>query len=342
MPYPDDISSGEITPRSSSRGISLRDRLLARTGRQAELTDTEPRTRQATTTTVQGDDTVAGVLERTRTTITGSLEVAAESVASQPEAVDIETFPRSSFPSHFDLRDQQSMDTFRNRLFNTGTAAGIPVQTVPASREKPASAATRRSSTPKDPSSLMGSAFRSTNFRSELERERFAESHNLGPERTSEMPHDVPETEQHWTQIEEHGLSFSSVADPGVSLYQTPAYAAAEVAAPDSSYQFDIRDALSDDDSYPDMTIQLAPGLSRACATCRDFRPDEHGNRGRCMNTWAFTYQQTVDGSDLACQSTIGCWWLPFDAVWKPGPRDDMPTPRVARLITGDERRRSG
>jgi hypothetical protein len=85
-----------------------------------------------------------------------------------------------------------------------------------------------------------------------------------------------------------------------------------------------------------DMTIAISPEIPRKCATCRDFRPSENGQRGWCTNDWAFRHKQLVNAEDLPCDSTIGCWWLPADEEWD---RDEFlarlnkRTPRTDQLI---------
>ncbi|MGB3307249.1 MAG: hypothetical protein WBA63_13750 [Thermomicrobiales bacterium] len=112
---------------------------------------------------------------------------------------------------------------------------------------------------------------------------------------------------------------------------------------PDADPDFDIREVLAHHGDLLDMTIDLAPELPRACRTCRDYRPAENGDRGWCANTYAFTHRQMVNADDLACQSTIGCWWLPYDEIWLPEEPVSTPTPRVAKMVTdGTGRKRSG
>lgn len=111
----------------------------------------------------------------------------------------------------------------------------------------------------------------------------------------------------------------------------------------DADPDFDIREVLAHHGDLLDMTIGLAPELPRACRTCRDYRPAENGDRGWCANTYAFTHRQMVNADDLACQSTIGCWWLPYDEIWLPEEPVSTPTPRVAKMVTdGTGRKRSG
>ncbi len=84
----------------------------------------------------------------------------------------------------------------------------------------------------------------------------------------------------------------------------------------------------------------LAPDLQRACATCRDFRPSENGERGWCTNRDSFTLRTVVNSSDLPCISSFGCWWVPFDDIWLSeaairGHRN--PTPLLDQTIGPDE-----
>jgi hypothetical protein len=104
---------------------------------------------------------------------------------------------------------------------------------------------------------------------------------------------------------------------------------------PEFDDTFDVRDILAQSSELLDMTIEIAPETPRACATCRNYRQSEQGERGWCTNNWAFTHRQMVNATDLACQSTIGCWWLPADEeVWLIDTEPERgATPRVDRLI---------
>ncbi|ACZ38457.1 hypothetical protein Sthe_1021 [Sphaerobacter thermophilus DSM 20745] len=64
------------------------------------------------------------------------------------------------------------------------------------------------------------------------------------------------------------------------------------------------------------LTGTSAATLPRCCRTCRDFRPAETGDRGWCNNRYAFEHPQMVQADDLACESTIGTWWVPADDWW--------------------------
>jgi hypothetical protein len=104
---------------------------------------------------------------------------------------------------------------------------------------------------------------------------------------------------------------------------------------PEPVPEFDVRNLVEPDTELLDMTITIAPDVPRACATCRNYRPSEQAGRGWCTNTWAFTHRQMVNETDLACDSTIGCWWLPVDEeVWLTDFEVAADaTPRIDRLI---------
>jgi len=80
-------------------------------------------------------------------------------------------------------------------------------------------------------------------------------------------------------------------------------------------------EALPPEDEQPTeqpsaLTGTSAATLPRCCRTCRDFRPAETGDRGWCNNRYAFEHPQMVQADDLACESTIGTWWVPADDWW--------------------------
>ena len=134
------------------------------------------------------------------------------------------------------------------------------------------------------------------------------------------------------TEPDEEAWRAEPPIDPD-ALLEDPRDAAYE---PEVDPAFDIRTIIRRQSDLLNMTIQVAPEVPRKCATCRSYRASEQGERGWCTNTWAFTHRQMVNAEDLACRSTIGCWWLPADReVWlddtEPGPV--RPTPRVDRLI---------
>jgi hypothetical protein len=110
---------------------------------------------------------------------------------------------------------------------------------------------------------------------------------------------------------------------------------------------FDIRKIVAQQSEPPlDMRIEISPEIPRKCATCRDFRPSENGQRGWCTNDWAFSHKQLVNADDLPCDSTIGCWWLPAIDEWDRNEflaQLNRRTPRTDRLLARhSETRRTG
>lgn len=79
---------------------------------------------------------------------------------------------------------------------------------------------------------------------------------------------------------------------------------------------FDLREVVERGGELLDMEIDVSPDVPRACRTCRSFRSADGGARGWCTNEWAFTHRRMVNEDDLACDTTIGCWWLPADRYW--------------------------
>jgi hypothetical protein len=98
---------------------------------------------------------------------------------------------------------------------------------------------------------------------------------------------------------------------------------------------FDLRELVTRGGELLDMTIDIAPEIPRECRTCRSFRSADGGARGWCTNEWAFTHRRMVNEDDLACETTIGCWWLPADRYWLIEEQDGFaaPTPRIDQLI---------
>ena len=105
---------------------------------------------------------------------------------------------------------------------------------------------------------------------------------------------------------------------------------------------FDLRLIAAAEIEPPlDMRIMISPEIPRKCATCRSFRAAENGTRGWCTNKWAFAHRPLVDSEDLACDSTIGCWWLPETSAWDPDgflAKLRVPTPRADALIASLDR----
>lgn len=79
---------------------------------------------------------------------------------------------------------------------------------------------------------------------------------------------------------------------------------------------FDLRDIIERGGELMDMRVDIAPDIPRACRTCRSFRSADGGARGWCTNEWAFTHRRMVNEDDVACETTIGSWWLPDDRYW--------------------------
>lgn len=103
---------------------------------------------------------------------------------------------------------------------------------------------------------------------------------------------------------------------------------------------FDVRDIADRGGELLDMTIDIAPDIPRACRSCRSFQSADGGVRGWCTNEWAFTHRRMVNEDDLACDSTIGCWWLPDDRYWQSDPEISwtLATPLIDAFIAGRTR----
>jgi hypothetical protein len=123
-----------------------------------------------------------------------------------------------------------------------------------------------------------------------------------------------------------------------------------EEKSPDSEFDYDSefnpdydlrRLVAAKTEPLLDMTIMISPEIPRKCATCRSFRPDENGSQGWCTNKWALAHRPLVDSEDLACEATIGCWWLPRDVEWdREGFFAELtaPTPKADRLAAALDR----
>jgi len=98
---------------------------------------------------------------------------------------------------------------------------------------------------------------------------------------------------------------------------------------------FDVRDIADRGGELLDMTINIAPDIPRACRSCRSFQSADGGVRGWCTNEWAFTHRRMVNEDDLACDCTIGCWWLPDDRYWHGEPEISwaLATPLIDTFI---------
>ncbi len=107
---------------------------------------------------------------------------------------------------------------------------------------------------------------------------------------------------------------------------------------------FDIRRAVADpDDTSVSRQLDIGNGVAKCCLTCRSFQPGDEAGRGWCMNSWAATYRQMVNADTLACQSSIGNWWIAADTTWIPPSDSIQPrTPRTDRLVAQAEDRTGG
>ena len=238
-----------------------------------------------------------------------------------------------SFAPLDDLDSVEGMDALRNRLFGGERRSSRPtravtrqpgddvVMAIPPHSEIPAAIEHRDqpSRPPKD------SPFRSANYRDT--------DGYRAPERAA-MPSQPVVSENRPRSSPRQGASYEPSRGRAIhhdSLVTDP-----------ETPSFDIRDVLLDDDASLDLGVSIAPDVPRACRTCRDYRPSEHGDRGFCANNWAFAHRQMVNADDLPCRSSIGCWWLPSDRIWMPDEPSETPTHRVDDLLGDARRRQSG
>jgi hypothetical protein len=237
----------------------------------------------------------------------------------------------------FDLAREDGMESFRDRLFAASSPADEPsvpdastrIAAAAAPRERGPITMSRRQHRPITPAAR-------ERYRAEREparperREPVAETprptRQPGPQARAER---MPQPRQ--SRIEPDEL----LSEPQDAWYE-----------PEPVPDFDVRNYIEPDTELLDMTIMIAPDVQRACATCRNYRPSEQAGRGWCTNSWAFTHRQMVNETDLACNSTIGCWWLPADEeVWLTDVEvAEEATPRVDRLVAhlSPERRAVG
>jgi hypothetical protein len=155
------------------------------------------------------------------------------------------------------------------------------------------------------------------------------------------------------------------VADPEPEDWDEPAYepVAARQAAPERTPRrqprrnrsgkgsrhveqdvddlFDIRRAVADpDDTSVTRQLAVENGVAKCCLTCRSFQPADEAGRGWCLSEWSTTHRQMVNADTLACQSSIGNWWIAADTTWIPPADSIQPqTPRADRLIARAETR---
>jgi hypothetical protein len=125
--------------------------------------------------------------------------------------------------------------------------------------------------------------------------------------------------------------------DPVRHIPATPRPTREARPAPEATHgfdpDFDIRDAVRDQDEVVERHFTVAANIAKTCSTCRSFVPDSDGRRGWCTNDWASTHRQMVNADELACRSSIGDWWLAADTTWiPPVDRIQPETPRTDRL----------
>jgi hypothetical protein len=274
--------------------------------------------------------------------------------ASYPESREVAAIPQHiemPSPMAFDLSADDGLDSLRNRLFASASPMEEPV-TPP--RRTPISVA-RRQPVPSPP---VTAARRAPARAPEREAVRTPSVDVVAPPRQDEMEREFHELARPVSVVSPE-VSARRPEDQRQRTRPRPMPQDRPVAAPDRLRPepiqpealledprdawvepepvrgFDVRRLLDKDSGLLDMTIRIAPEVPRACATCRNYRESEREGRGWCTNEWAFTHRQMVNESDLACDSTIGCWWLPSDsATWFE--ELEVPTestPRIDRLL---------
>lgn len=235
----------------------------------------------------------------------------------------------------FDLEHEEGLASFRDRLFSPAqaTQAAPPIMAVqqePVERNRkahrPISPAIRQRYRAEREPARASQGERSENRRMENPDSFLTDAPR---HRSQAAPRPIADKREQRVQPED--------------LLQQPEDAWYE---PDPLPDFDVRSLIEPDLELLDMTIEVAPEIPRTCTTCRSFRPSEQEGRGWCTNSWAFTHRQMVNATDLACDSTIGCWWLPADdEVWlEEFEAASAATPRIDRLIAhlNPERRVAG
>lgn len=230
------------------------------------------------------------------------------SEATASAFMDIRKVKMPPVSETLDLRRDEDLQAFRSRLFaNGGSATPKPAQGTNRGTRNPISP-TRRERQPA-PSAETRPREPSVPARGEARAEARRETQPAMPGRITAR----------------HAPQRAHLAEPEQDVWY----------GPDELPAIDVRQLLEDDGELLDMKIEIAPGVPKMCATCRSYRPSEQAGRGWCTNNWAFTHRQMVNEGDIACDSTIGCWWLPADEeVWL----DDFEvaadaTTRVDRLL---------
>lgn len=245
---------------------------------------------------------------------------------------DVEPEPSAPLPMvNLNLERQEDLEAFRDRLFATSSpresvdTGNEPVTRSPISvtrRQRPISPAAReRYRAERAPRADQGErpSRRPVAPAPDVDDRPAPRAAQTRPEvaAAAREPRQLRPRERH---IEADEL----LADPEDAWYE-----------PMPEPDFDVRSLIDRDTELLDMTIEISPDVPRACRTCRNYRPSEQPGRGWCTNAWAFTHRQMVNETDIACDSTIGCWWLPADEeVWLTElDIASEATPRVDRLI---------
>lgn len=208
------------------------------------------------------------------------------SEANASPFMDIRKIEIPPVSERLDLRRAEDLQAFRSRLFaNAGPDTPEPAQGAGRGTRSPISLARRE----RQAAPLVETRPREPRVpaRNEARAEARHETPPAKSGRMTERPARLPQPEQDtWYEADE-----------------LPA--------------IDIRQLIEDDGELLDKKIEIAPNVPKVCATCRSYRPSEQPGRGWCINNWAFTHRQMVNEGDIACDSTIGCWWLPADEeVW--------------------------
>lgn len=253
--------------------------------------------------------------------VSGDLVVAADpaeihlpDVAEPRTEAPIQVEPAAPERVTFDLKREEDFESFRDRLF---TSAPAQEDGSASTHQRSPINVSRRPITP-----AARERYRAEREPARVER-REAMPEGVRPERREarqQRTAPFPQPQRHLRHIEPEEL----LDQPEDGWYE-----------PEPVPHFDVRTLIEPDTELLDMTIEIAPKVERACLTCRSYRPSEQPGRGWCTNSWAFTHRQMVNETDLACDSTIGCWWLPADEeVWLTElDVAEEATPRIDRLI---------
>jgi hypothetical protein len=275
-----------------------------------------------------------------------SMEADVDDIHTVPDALppyEAEPHHAASMPLvNLDLERQEDLEAFRDRLFASSSPRD-GAEATPEHVSRSPITATRRQRPISPAARERYRAERTPQEQASPATFRMAEAdepqHEARPSKRPQRPRpEAPGVQREPRQLRPRERRIEPeelLADPEDAWYE-----------PMPEPEFDVRSLIERDTELLDMTIEIAPDVPRACATCRNYRPSEQPGRGWCTNTWAFTHRQMVNETDIACDSTIGCWWLPADEeVWLTElDIASEATPRVDRLIAhlDPERRVAG